>query len=336
MTPVADRYLQAVSQADVSAAAATLEEALRSGLPPAQLLRDVLVPAQRRAGELWFAGRWTVADEHAATAVTEQVLPLLLPVRSTHAPVARLELACAEGEWHSMPARFAAQLARLVEVDVVFLGAGLPAAQLRSRLATTVPDALALSCTMPTNLLGAARSIAAAHDVGVPVVVGGAAWGSGQRRAHAMGAELHLSDPADLAGLLPQLAGLPLRERAPFPAECLLLDVPETGLLRVPLERLDAALPTALSAFARERALEDLGWLSRFTAAAVACDDRTVLSDFLGWLLALLAPRGVPGAVVLDSCRYLADAIESVAPRGATLLRSEADLSPATEEGTRR
>jgi hypothetical protein len=45
------------------------------------LIRDVLVPAQRKIGELWFSGAWNVADEHAASAVAEQALTLVAAPR---------------------------------------------------------------------------------------------------------------------------------------------------------------------------------------------------------------------------------------------------------------
>jgi len=56
---------------------------------------------------------------------------------------------------------------------VMFLGPSVPAADLGDFLDLQRPLALALSCSMPTAFVAAARSVAAAHDLGIPVVGGG-------------------------------------------------------------------------------------------------------------------------------------------------------------------
>ena len=319
-----DKYLMALAVADAAGAVAVLESATSRGATPQQLIRDVVVPAQRQVGQLWFGGSWSVADEHAATAVSEQALSLLTPPRPAPGATTRVVLACAEGEWHTLPARLAAELSRSADVDVVFLGGSIPADHLQRHLRATSADVLALSCTMPTNLLGAARSIDAAHAEGLPVLVGGRAWGPGQRRARAMGADLQLEDAAGIAVALDDLAEP--AASADIPLEALLLDSPPRELLLLALERQAAANPwmARMTEFQRARSLEDLGWLARHAAAAVACDDPTVVGDLLTWLLDLLVPRGVPAEAVLDSCHFLADAVEPEAPRAAALLRSEA------------
>lgn len=68
----------------------------------------------------------------------------------------------------------AAAVAAAGDVRVTVLGPSMPADQLGRRLEAGDVDVLALSCTLPTNLLGAARCVIAAHRVGVPVIAGGA------------------------------------------------------------------------------------------------------------------------------------------------------------------
>ena len=323
-----EHYFDALSRADAAAAVDVLDSAGARGTARRHLLRDVVIPAQRKVGELWFDGSWSVADEHAATAVSEQAVSLLCPPLSRSVPAARVVLACAEGEWHTLPARLAAELGRSDGVDVVFLGASLPASHLQRHLVATGADVLALSCTMPTNLIGAARSIAAAHEVDVPVVVGGRAWGEGDQRARRLGADARLVDAEELTRLVPLLER-GMREPVELEREALLLDAPPPEMLQLALERQTAAMAwmRSMTAFQRAKTLEDLGWLARHAAAAVACDDASVVADLLAWLLALLTPRGVPAGAVLDSCYYLADALEPDAPLAAAVLRTEADVA---------
>jgi hypothetical protein len=54
--------------------------------------------------------------------------------------------------------------------------------------------------------------------------------------------------------------------------------------------------------------------------------------DLLSWLQGMLVPLGVPAASILDSCSYLADAVEHDAPTAAAILRQEAEQA----EGARR
>lgn len=323
-----DAYFAAVATADPVRAVAALDEALDRGEPHDSLV-GVVARGQREVGRLWFEGRWTVADEHAATAVAEQALAMIAPPRAAAPGAARVVLACAEGEWHTMPARLAAALARTPELDVVPLGGSVPAEHLARHLRGARPAALALSCTMATNLVGAARTIAAAHEEGVPVVVGGAAWGPGRHRADRLGADLRLDDPAALGRAVAALDVLPAREPEGLPVEAMLLDEPRHETLLRALERHGAASAWVrrTSEYARQRTVEDLRLLCRYAAAAIACDDPTVLREMLAWLVELLAPRAVPAAVVLDGCGHLADAVEAETPSGARLLRAEAELA---------
>ena len=329
MTETFDAYFGALTAADARTAADLLNAALERGEPPDRLIRDVLIPAQRRVGELWFSGAWNVADEHAATAVSEQALALLTAPRAG-TPSRKIVLACAEGEWHTLPARLAGGLGSGGDVNIVMLGGSIPADHLRLYLRASQPSALALSCTMPTNLIGAARSISAAHAEGIPVIAGGAAWGPGDHRATRLGADLRLDDPGALGAALDSVSELSdLAQTPTLPAEALLLDATSDEPLLLALERQCAANPwmSTMKPHQRDRSLEDLRWLARHAAAAVACADPTIVRCLLSWLLDLLTPRGVPAMAVIDSCYYLAESIEQDAPNAAAVLRTEGDLA---------
>ena len=342
MTGTYEGYLQALSTADAGAAAEVLDDALVRGESPKRLMREVVGRGQRRVGELWMDGTWNIADEHAATAIAEQVMTVIAPPRSPPPTARRVVLACAEGEWHTMPARLAAELARSPRLDVVMLGGNLPAAHLQRHLRATTPTALALSVTMPTNLIGASRSIQAARAEGVPVIVGGAAWGDGQHRARRLGADLHLENPEEMWQVIDDVEDIdevagppPPLDEHPIPAEALLLDSPSPQMLNLVLDRQRAASSwmRSMTQYQRDQCYQDLNWIARYAAASVACDDPTIVRDLLSWLQAMLEPLGVPGAAILDTCSYLADEVEHDAPTAAAILRQEAEQAQgATHE----
>lgn len=309
-------YLRMLGTSDLDGARRFTLRLLDRGVGPAAVVEDVLAPAQREAGERWYRGQWSIADEHAATGVAEACLAVLPAV---HAGPSVL-LAAPEGEWHVLPSRLAAAAARRARARA--LGPGLPADHLQRFLAARRPDLLALSVTLSTNLVAAARSIAAAQAVGVPVLLGGRALGTDDRRALALGADGWSASATTLGTFVPA----PREAAAVLPYEAVLADAVDDGVLLLALERQAAATPgvRALNSTQQRHALDDLRWITRHAAAALACDDPAVLDDLLQWLDVLLRYRGMPASVLPDGAGYLADALEAETPRVADLVRSAA------------
>ena len=244
----------------------------------------------------------------------------------------RVAVACAEGEWHQLPSRLVAALAAEAGADVTALGPSMPADDLRRRLEVGDVDVLALSCTVPTNLVGAARCVAAAHAVGLPVVAGGSAFAGRRQRAAAIGADLLARAPQDLSGPVPA-AG----DDVVVPPEALLLDAAADATVDDLLARIVTSSPAVAGLPPAGRTRDDLRWTVRFTGAAVLTDDATLLDDFLGSSLRRSHGR-VPDDVVLARADVVADGIEPFAPHGATLLREAVgrarEAGPVTAPGT--
>jgi methanogenic corrinoid protein MtbC1 len=319
-----ERYFQTVADVDAVGATDVVMNLLESGAPAAQITGEVLGAAQVRVGELWEQGVWSVADEHAATAVTETALAALAAATTRRSGAQRhVVMACAEGEWHTLPARMAASIvAASADVRVTMLGPSLPAGHLRRRLGAGNVTLLALSCTLPTNLIGAARSIAAAHDAGVPVIAGGRAFGQTSRRAEAIGADAWAADGSDLVGPVPNLTGID----SEVPLEALLLDGVSDSTIALAYDRMIGAFPRleTMTPFQHARTRDDLRWMARFTAATVLTADVTILDEFLSWLGRLLADK-VPVPVLATSAHLVADVVEPQAPIGAQLLHKAAE-----------
>lgn len=326
---VYEGYLDALVAVDYERALTELKSALVRGVPWDRLVSDVIGPAQRRVGELWVDGSIGVADEHAATAVAENVLAVLSPPSSPPIATSRVVMVCSEGEWHTFPLRLASTIAtRSSGMHVTVLGGSISGDHLRRFLRGSQLDAVALSTTLEAHLIGAAASIRAAVEEGVPVVVGGAAWGSGQRRARLLGANVHVTDPTSLSAAVLALGGPRQVSELPLiPEEALLLNDPPEELLRLAFRRQakDSAWMRSMNHAQERHTMTDFGWMARYAANAVACEDARIMGDMLRWLLQLLSSRKVPATTVLDSARFLADAVEPVAPRAAYVLRAQAD-----------
>jgi methanogenic corrinoid protein MtbC1 len=303
-------------------------ELLDQGASGASLIVDLLVPAQTGVGDRWERGEWTVADEHAATAVADSALAVIESNPSApRGDGVQLAAACAETEWHSLPARMAAQLLREGGAQVRFLGPSMPADHLREYLARLQPDALILSATMPTSLPGAARSIEAAHDAGVPVIAGGRAFGNDATLATRLGAAGWLGDARALdSSCMPQWEKW-APPQLPWSAFLTMEHQAET-VTGLAYEALLVSAPSLRSMTPGQsaRTREDLNHIQSFLAVSVLLHDDRVIRDFTAWLLIVLSARGVPTAAAQTSYRALSDQLAGEPAEWLTTLADE--MSP--------
>lgn len=290
----------------------------------------LLAGVQREVGRRWQDQDWSVADEHAATGLAD----LALAAAALHFPTGEPTLGtvvvtCAEEEWHILPARMFAEQLRAYGWDVVFLGPSIPADHLARYLARRPIVAVGVSCSVPVHLPGARRSIAAAHGVGVPVMAGGAGFGSTPARAVAVGADAWATsiEEADhlarsWSGRVPALAG-PRDDR-----HQLALAADRQVLVEEAMADLALHVPEmgAYSPWQLKKAREDLDYIVRFVEAALLTADDTVVVEFVGWLVPLLSARGVPPSVVLRGIQSLRRCIPREHESAARLLELATDL----------
>lgn len=300
---VYSRYWEAVAAADTLFALRSIEQGLVLGESPERLIREVIAPIQEEVGRAWELGTWSIADEHVATAIAEQAMALLRCPRRHRNPSARhIVLACPEGEWHTFPARIAGALAEHAGIHVTFVGGSCPAEHLAALLSEVQPDALALSVTLTTRLVGAWKMIRASHLVGVPVIVGGAAWGAGSHRAERLGADLRVDDPADLVRAVNLVtSGRPLKAPVLLPAE---------------IEHLSASRDRRGHLTSTEDLLLDAA------TAAAACGDFSILTETRTWLMRAPASGGVSSETLTVTSDKLAERLLEDAPLIAESLSS--------------
>lgn len=195
------RYLELIDVADRRGALALVADLAEAGVSVETLVLELFTPAQREVGVRWERRQWTVAQEHAATAITDAALALVT-LDDIAAPRGHVLVGCVEGEWHMMAARMAAEIFRERGWAVTFLGPSVPAVDLAAYVAATRPDAVALSCSLAILLPGAQRCILACCEEDVPVLAGGAGFASDGRYALALGATAWVPDPVAGVGYL--------------------------------------------------------------------------------------------------------------------------------------
>lgn len=303
--------LEHLTARDADAALKLVLDLADRGTPVANLLTDLLGPAQIEVGRRWQRAAYNVADEHAATAIVDTIVAVLgAQAPNVEVVGPRVTVVCAEGEWHLLPARLVAEVLRTESFAVTFLGASMPPAHLARFLEATPPDVLAVSCTTAMSLDGVLLCAQVAHNAGVPVIAGGSALGPDDHRARVLGADLWAPGVHQAVDLL----------RSPLPTTLAAATADIRGatdlahrrdaIVDVTLERMVATVPDYVryDDAQQQRTREDLGYLVDFARGAVLTRDPRVLLDVLPWLEVLLDARGVPTPTFRASLRLLADA----------------------------
>lgn len=289
----------------------------------ADVIDQMLAPAQAEVGIRAQRDDWSVADEHAATAITEVVLGVLA-LRQPASPsrAAAICVTAPAGEWHGLAPRMVAESLRARGWDAIFLGTDLPDDHLRRFLARVRPAVLLLSCTMPAVLPQLARSVDAAAEAGIPTIVGGSACGADDRRARAVGANAWAPDAVTahllLSRWIDEGAAPPPARRAGLPADYLDL----LGRRSPLVDRLAAraqAYPTP-AGVPRHPTIRHIGaQLVDTLAASLFVDDPLVLHGHVDWLVDMLAARRVPPDLVRAALGTLRQALAD-SPRAERFL----------------
>ncbi|MFE0508833.1 B12-binding domain-containing protein [Streptomyces sp. NPDC058964] len=333
---VAERLWQAVADGDERTAASLVHQALADGVDEEILLLEVIAPVQEKVGAEWAADRITVAQEHAATAISERVVASLAHRRdhgsAGHAPVrGRVTVSCVEGEWHAFPARLVAEVLCLRGWRVDFLGAQTPTPHLVAHLHRTNPDAVLLSGSIPTHLPTAHAAITACQAVGVPVLAGGRAFGPDGRYARRLRADRWAADARGAVAVLDAGMARPdvsatrqAVDDLPHLAdqEYTLVVQSRPQLVKQTLAGLEARFPAmrGYSEAQRERTAEDIAHIVDFLATVLYVDDPDLFTTFLTWTAGILEARHVPAQSLVSGLDVLAGQLRDF-PRALDLIK---------------
>lgn len=295
--PLADELLLHLAASDRRAAAQHCTALIGSGMALEHLIDNGLAPAMTQVGALWESAVWSVVDEHIATAVAEAALSAAAAECRPAGPNGEVVVACAEGDWHSLPARMVAEVLDAHGSSVRFLGASQPTSLLVDHLNRHRPDAVLLSCAVPMALPALLSAVQDIHGLDLPVYVGGRALGNSPARALALGADGWSPNAAGAIELLAHLplAAIPHPQAAPdlsaYRASQLLL----TAWVDDAMDALCTMMP-AVRAFTpevRDRTRLDLRHLLDTASIALMLNDPTLMDEQCHWLAQVLAARGV-------------------------------------------
>jgi methanogenic corrinoid protein MtbC1 len=329
-----EAYLQQAVRGDGRAGVRLALDFIDNGVPSSDVIVNLLAAAQREAGERWLANHWTVAEEHLVSGVSQKALNAVAHTIEPPAAAGLIVVACAEGDWHSLPAQMFAEMLRAQGFSVAFLGASTPADHVGAFLSRQRPDALAVSCNLSPFFGGVTRLVDTAHRHDVPVLAGGRALGREPTRAARLGADAWAPGIDGAVAVLRGWQHEPPRvcaEPTTFTTAAARLDVSAAEIAGEALESLVAGYPpmSSLSENQLDRTCGDLADITRFTAAARLVGDRTVLTEMLDWLRTFLVSRGVDPIVLNAGLCALAPVMRRTDPAAARLVLDAIQDEPA-------
>jgi len=114
-------------------------------IPFEEAIQRILLPLQRRIGELWHQARSNTAVEHYVTKIVQQKLFSVMNQLPVNEFGPRILIACPEGETHEIGAQAVAYIAATKGCHVYYLGPNLPSSDLLSFCDRIQPDLVLLS-----------------------------------------------------------------------------------------------------------------------------------------------------------------------------------------------
>jgi len=151
-------------------------------IPFEEAVQRILLPLQRRIGELWHEGRLGTAIEHYVTKLIQQKLFSVMNQLHVNEFGPRVLIACPEGETHEIGAQSVAYIAATRGCQVYYLGPNLPMSDLVAFCEKIRPDLVLLSFTEAKSEAATLQQFKELEQLATrwPVAVGG-------RGAHVFG-----------------------------------------------------------------------------------------------------------------------------------------------------
>lgn len=169
--PLAERIYEQLLEGDEKAARKLVDGLVADGVALSTVMQEVIVPALRRIGTEWHAGRLTIWVEHQASAIVDRII-------GSHHPTPRgrrrgtAVVAALSGDRHALPTSMAAAALREDNWRVHHLGADMPSDEIMRFCRETPVDLAVLTLTAPEAETTVNHTAAALESTGLRTLVG--------------------------------------------------------------------------------------------------------------------------------------------------------------------
>jgi excisionase family DNA binding protein len=165
---------------------------------------EIISPALKQIGELWFAGELTIAQEHIATRTVLCALHKLRNLVPVSEPNGKTAICCTvEGDFHELPAHFVQMILESQGFEVINFGANMPIYALYEEISQHSPKLVCISSTILADIERFTRDFRSFSDklckLNGTVILGGYAFQDSQIRRR-FPADFYAENFTDLAG----------------------------------------------------------------------------------------------------------------------------------------
>ncbi len=159
-----------------------VDDMINNNVPVETIYTQLFQHSLYQVGEYWEKNKISVATEHMATAITENLMIKLQPqLFNTERTGKKAVIACVANEYHQVGAKMIADIFEMNGWDGYFIGANTPTAELIRFLEKQNPDLIGLSLSIYFNLPELKATVAHIRQrfPNMPILVGGQAfrWG---------------------------------------------------------------------------------------------------------------------------------------------------------------
>jgi excisionase family DNA binding protein len=167
------RLLEALVAGDAPAARRLVRNLVQQGATMVDVEVELLAPALAEIGDRWEAGTLSVAAEHRAASLVEQVIGEFSGQSRRPGPRrGTAVVASVPGEEHRIPGLMAADALREASYDVHHLGTGVPVDDLFAICAGLGSPLVVLTYTLRSNGRRTAATASALRSLGLTALVG--------------------------------------------------------------------------------------------------------------------------------------------------------------------
>lgn len=175
-------YMDQLRQGNRNGCRSLVEDLIKDDYDIHSIYLDLFQAALYEIGCLWESNQISVAVEHLASAITDELLNLLYPIIFNEEHIGKSAIiTCIPNELHQIGARIVTDIFELNGWDGYFLGANTPVNDLLQMVDEKKPDILGLSMSlyMSTPYLEQSLTTLNTEFPGLPTIVGGQGfrWG---------------------------------------------------------------------------------------------------------------------------------------------------------------
>ena len=180
-----NNYFNHLIKGEKNECLANVDYLLDIGTPIETIYTQLFQRSLYQVGEYWEKNMISVATEHMATAITENIMIRLQPrFFTTERTGKRAVIACVANEYHQVGAKMIADIFEMHGWDGFFIGANTPFRELVRFIESQKPDIIGISLSIYFNMeeLKTTLMHIRKHFPAIPVLVGGQAfrWGGAE------------------------------------------------------------------------------------------------------------------------------------------------------------